>query len=88
MECRHGTHCPYQNGKEVLRLIGERDYLRQRIDEMKKVVALVQVEIEKLRQENQRLKEERGKLGYQLLKYYRIFYFKRRIFERFIVVFI
>jgi hypothetical protein len=55
---------------------------------MKKVMALVQVEIEKLRQENQRLKEERGKLGYQLLKYYRIFYFKRRIFERFIVVFI
>jgi len=66
MECRHGTHCPYLNGEDVLRLIGERDYLRQRIDEMEKVMALAQAEIEKLRQENQRLKEEREKLGYQL----------------------
>ena len=33
---------------------------------MEKVMVLAQAEIEKLRQENQRLKEEREKLGYQL----------------------
>lgn len=66
MECRHGTYCPYLNGGDIWHLIGERDYLRQRIDEMAKVMALAQAEIEKLRQENQRLKEGREKLGYQL----------------------
>ena len=44
----------------------ERDYLSQRIDEMEKVMALAQAEIEKLQQENQNLKEEKEKLGYRL----------------------
>jgi hypothetical protein len=66
MECHHGTYCPYLNGEDVLRLLSERDYLSQQLDEMKKVMALAQAEIEKLWQENQDLKEEKEKLGYQL----------------------
>jgi len=66
MECHRGRHCPYLNGGDIWHLIGERDYLNQRIDEMEKVMTLAQAEIEKLRQENERLKEEKEKLGYQL----------------------
>jgi hypothetical protein len=55
VECHHGTRCPYLNGGDVLRLIGERHYLSQRIDEMERVMALAKAEIEKLRQENQNL---------------------------------
>ena len=66
VECHHSTYCLYVNGRDVLRLLGERDYLSQRIDEMEKVMAQTQAETEKLRQENQRLKEEKEKLGYQL----------------------
>ncbi len=66
MECHDGTRCPYVSGGDVWRLIGEWDDLSQRIDEMEKVMALAQAEIEKLRQENQNLKEEKEKLGYQL----------------------
>jgi len=53
MECRHGSDCPYLNGGDIWRLIGERDYLSQRIDKMEKVMTLAEAEIEKLRQENQ-----------------------------------
>ena len=66
MECHHGTYCPYLNGEDVLRLLSERDYLSQQLDKMEKVMALARAEIEKLRQENQNLKEEKEKLGYQL----------------------
>ena len=66
MECHRGNRCPYLNGGDVWRLIGERDCLSQRIAEMEKVMALAQAEIEKLRQENQNLKEEKETLGYQL----------------------
>lgn len=41
MECHHGTYCPYLNGEDVLRLLSERDYLSQQLDEMEKVMALV-----------------------------------------------
>ena len=66
VECHHGTRCPYLNGGDVSRLLVERDYLSQRIDEMEKVMALAQAEIADLRRENQNLKEEKEKLGYQL----------------------
>ena len=65
-ECHHGTCCPYLNGEDVSLLLGERDYLSQRIDEMERVMGMAQAEMEKLRQENQNLKEEKEKLGYQL----------------------
>jgi len=66
VECHHGTRCPYLNGGDVSRLLVERDYLRQRTDEMEKVMALAQAEIADLHRENQNLKEEKEKLGYQL----------------------
>jgi hypothetical protein len=66
MECHRGTRCPYLNGGDVWRLIGEQRYLSQRIDEMEKVMALAQAEIEKLQQENEKLKEESQTLRYQL----------------------
>ena len=66
MECHHGTYCPYLNGEDVLRLLSERDYLSQQLDKMEKVMGMAQAEMEKLRQENQDLKEEKEKLGYQL----------------------
>ena len=66
MDCHHGIRCPYVSGGDIWHLIGERDYLRQRLDQMEKVMALAQVEIEKLRQENEKIKEERETLGYQL----------------------
>lgn len=66
MECHRGIHCPYLNCGDVWDLIGERDYLRQRLDEMEKVMALAQAEIEKVHQENEKLKEERETLRYEL----------------------
>jgi len=66
VEGHHGTRCPYLNGGDIWHLIGERDYLSQRLDEMEKVMALAQAEMEKLRQENQKLKEERDTLRYEL----------------------
>jgi len=66
MECHHGTRCPYLNGGDVSRLLVERDYLSQRIDEMEKVMAMAQAEIEKLRRENEELKEENKSLRHQL----------------------
>ena len=66
MECRGGLHCPYVNGGDIHRLIGERDYLSQRLDEMERVMAAAQAEIEKLRQENDELKEAKEALHHQL----------------------
>ncbi|MCL0070153.1 hypothetical protein M1N85_05600, partial [Dehalococcoidia bacterium] len=66
MECHHGTRCPYLNGGDVGRLIAERDYLNQRVDEMEGVMGLAQTEIEKLRQENHQLKEQNKSLDHQL----------------------
>jgi hypothetical protein len=66
MECCYGSRCPYVNGGDVSRLLVERDYLNQRIDEMERVMVLAEAEIEKLRQENEKLKEERETLRYDL----------------------
>ena len=66
LACCSGTHCPYLNGRDVSRLFAEWDYLRQRVDEMERVMALAQTEIEKLRQENEKLKAEREALHYDL----------------------
>ena len=66
VECHHGTRCPYLNGEDVLRLLSERDYLSQQLDKMEKVMALAQAEIERLRQENQKLNEERETMRYEL----------------------
>ena len=57
MECRRGTHCPYVNGGDIRRLIAERRYLSQRLDEMERLMAAAEAGIEKLRRENQELKE-------------------------------
>jgi len=66
LACCSGTHCPYLNGRDVSRLLAEWDYLRQRVDEMERVMVLAQAEIEKLRQENEKLKAEREALHYDL----------------------
>jgi FtsZ-binding cell division protein ZapB len=65
-ECHYGTCCPYINGRDVRHLLDERQYLSQRVDEMEKVMALAQAEIEKLRRENEELKEEKEALRYDL----------------------
>ena len=66
MECCCGTRCPHVNGGDVSRLLVEWDYLRQRVDEIEKVIALAQAEIGKWRRENEKLKEERETLRYEL----------------------
>ena len=66
MECRWGTDCPYVNGGDIRRLIAERDYLSQRLDEMQKVMAAAEAEIEKVRGENVELKEENNTLRHEL----------------------
>ena len=66
MECRWGTHCPYLNGSDIHRLIGERNYLSQRLDEMERLMVVAEVEIEKLRRENEDVKEESKSLRHQL----------------------
>lgn len=66
MEYHRGIHCPYLNGGDICPFIVERDYLSQRLDEMEKVMALAQEEIEKLHRENEELKEERDSLRYEL----------------------
>lgn len=66
LACCSGTHCPYLNGRDISRLLADWDYLRQRVDEMERVMALAQAEIEKLRQENEKLKAEREALHYDL----------------------
>jgi FtsZ-binding cell division protein ZapB len=64
--CHYGTHCPYLNGGDIQCLIGERDYLSQRVDEMERVMRVARSEIEKLRQENAELKEEKEALRHDL----------------------
>jgi len=49
MECRQGNDCPYVNGGDIRRLIAERDYLSQRVDEMEGLLAAAEAEIEKVR---------------------------------------
>jgi chromosome segregation ATPase len=66
VECHRGSECPYLNGGDVCCLISERDYLSQRLDEMEKVMAVAEAEIEKLRREKEELKEEREALRYEL----------------------
>jgi len=66
IECHRGSQCPYLNGDDIWRLVSERDYLSQRLDKMEKVMALAEAEIEKLRHENEELKEEREALRYEL----------------------
>ena len=66
MECRQGTDCPYVNGGDIRRLIAERDYLSQRVDEMERLMAAAEAEIEKVRQENHQLKEQNKSLDYRL----------------------
>jgi len=66
VECHRGSECPYLNGGDIWRLIAERRYLNQRLDEMEKVMAVAEAEIEKLRQETQKLQEENKSLRYQL----------------------
>ena len=65
-EYRRGTNCPYLNGGDICPLIVERDYLSQQLDEMEKLMVMAEAEIEKLRRENQELKEEREALRYEL----------------------
>jgi FtsZ-binding cell division protein ZapB len=66
MECDDGAHCPYLNHGDIRRLIAERDYLSQRLDEMERLMAVAEAEIEKLRRENEELKEENKSLRHQL----------------------
>jgi regulator of replication initiation timing len=66
MDCQHGVHCPYLNGGNIHHLIGERNYLSQRLDEMEELMATAGAEIERLRRENEELKEEREALRYEL----------------------
>ena len=66
VQCHRGRKCPYVNGGDIWRLIDERDYLSQRVDEMEEVLALAHTEIEMLRQENHQLKEEIKRLGHEL----------------------
>jgi regulator of replication initiation timing len=54
------------NGGDMWRLIAERDYLSQRLDEMERLMAVAEAEIEKLRGENGELKEENKTLRHQL----------------------
>jgi len=65
-ECRRSTRCPYLNGGDICPLIVERDYLSRRLDEMERLMAVAEAEIENLRRENQELKEERDALRYDL----------------------
>jgi len=66
MACCYGTHCPYINGGDIRRLVAERNCLSQRVDEMEKVMAAAEAEIEKLREENRELKEENKTLSHRL----------------------
>lgn len=66
MECRWGTDCPYVNGGDIRRLIAERDYLSQRLDEMEKVMAAAEAKIEEVQQENHQLKEQNKNLDHRL----------------------
>jgi len=64
--CHYGTRCPYISGGDIRRLIGERNYLSQRLDEMESLMGVVEAEIEKLRRENEELKAEKEALRYDL----------------------
>ena len=66
IECHSGTCCSYLNGRDVRHLLGERQYLSQLVDEMEKVMALAEAEIEKLRRENEELRGEKEALRYDL----------------------
>ncbi len=65
-KCHCGTRCPYINGGDIWRLIGERNYLSQRLDEMESLMGVAEAEIEKLRRENEELKEGKEALRYDL----------------------
>jgi hypothetical protein len=54
------------NGGDIWRLIAERRYLSQRLDEMERLMAAAEAEIQKLRRENEELKEENKSLRHQL----------------------
>ena len=45
--CHSGRKCPYVDEGNVWRLIAERDYLSQWMDEMEKAMEMGQAEIEK-----------------------------------------
>jgi len=64
--CHYGTRCPCINGGDIRRLIGERNYLSRRLDEMESLMGVAEAEIEKLRRENEELKEEKEALSYGL----------------------
>jgi len=66
MACCYGTRCPYINGGDIRRLIAERNYLSQRLDETERLMGVAEAEIEGLRQENAELKEEKEALHYDL----------------------
>ena len=66
MECRWGTDCPYVNGGDIRRLIAERDYLSQRLDEMEGLMAAGEATIDELCRENEELKEGNKTLRHQL----------------------
>jgi len=68
MACYYGTRCPYINGGDIRRLVAERNYLSQRLDEKEKLMEVAQAEIERLRRENAELKEEKEALHYDLKK--------------------
>ena len=65
-ECHYGTRCPYIKGGDIRRLVAERNYFSQRLDEMEKLMGMAQAEIEKLRREKAELKEEKEALHYDL----------------------
>ncbi len=62
VDCHGGRNCHYVGGGDVHRLIDERDYFKERVDEMEAVMGLAKAEIEKLRQEKEEITQQKGKL--------------------------
>ena len=48
--CSFSKHCPYLGGESPGKVLAERNYLRQRVDEMESVPGLTQEEVLKLKE--------------------------------------
>jgi len=60
INCLHKDACPYLHFEPAAQVLAQRNYLSKKVDEMERIMDVAREKIEKLREENKVLEEEKN----------------------------